>query len=374
MFKLQMLTLLAIFIIGQASAQEAKLSLLDDEAPTTSTAQPQKSDNSSTDKAAEAPQKERTFSEVLFNFLGMNIPENIPGAQKPLPKDLNENSLTVITRKADDGDVDSQLRLAYTYMYGADNIPTDYSKAFHYYEMAARQSDPTALNNLGTLYYNGIGITRNTAKAIELFTQAAKQKNYEAATNLGFIYVSGNGAPKDIGKGLQYFAQAVEGDNVLAKFMLGYAYYQGKYISQDYTKAAPYIKTAADAGFDEAQVLLADLYIFGHGYPQNYVSAVKYLNKAVAQGNVSAMLRLADIYSGSIKYPTNMPAAHTLYNLAYVRGISAAKSRLDTLQAHMQIEELMDAQQSASDYVAKPSPLTEYVHKTFGNDIISYLK
>ena len=51
------------------------------------------------------------------------------------------------------------------YLYGEDGVPVDYKKAFTYYNMAAAQNDPIAVNNLGSLYFSGIGTEKNFTKA-----------------------------------------------------------------------------------------------------------------------------------------------------------------------------------------------------------------
>jgi len=377
MQRFYVLTFLGLFTIGQACAQDTVPSLIDDEQPTSASVKTEEVSKDTADNAKEtiSPVEEKKEESALFNFLGIKIPDFIPKSIKKSPPKIegNENSLQVLTQKAENGDLQAQLKLGYAYLYGSDKLPSDYEKAFHFYQLAANQNDITGLNNLGTLYYNGLGISRNISKAIELFTKSAKLGNNEAATNLAFIYISGNDTEKNIPLGIKYFQQAAT-DNILAKYMIGYAHYQGVHLPLDYIKAAPMIKSAADAGFDEAQILLANIYIKGQGYPQNYANAVKYLSYAVSQGNIQAMLQLADIYSGAIKYPTNIISAHVLYNLAYVRGIKEAQTRIEELQAHMSIEQIMQAQQEASQYQEKPSQLTNYIHQTFGNNVHSLLK
>ena len=73
------------------------------------------------------------------------------------------------------------MNLAYMYLYGTNGVQKDYSKAFEYYQMAAEQNNPIALNNLGSLYFNGIGTNPDVQKAVALFTKAAELGNDNAA-------------------------------------------------------------------------------------------------------------------------------------------------------------------------------------------------
>ncbi len=305
----------------------------------------------------------------LFSFLKFSLPEkDIPtAADKNLPSNIQDT-----IKLADRGDVKAQLFLGYSYLYGENGLQVDYEKAFNYYGKAALQNDPAGLNNLGSLYYNGIGVKRNTAKSLVLFSKAADLGNSEAAVNAGFILISGNGVKQDKEKAIQYFENASSTDNPTAKFMTGYAYYTGKLRPQNYVKAAPLIKAAADAGIEEAQVVMADVYINGRGFPQNYNNGVKYLQEAVSQGNTEAMMKLADILYTGDKYNKDIEYAHVLYNLASVRGVREAPSKRQMVESKMKINDILQAQLRAENFKDKPSKLTQYIRQTFGADIRSF--
>ena len=273
---------------------------------------------------------------------------------------------------AEKGDVNAQLFLGYSYLYGENGAAVDYDKAFEYYAMAALQNDSVGLNNLGSLYYSGIGVERNQAKAAILFQKAADLGNNEARVNLAFILISGNGVEAQPAKAMDLFAQAAADDNLTAKFMLGYAYYTGKLRPQDYKKAAEMIRAAA-ADFDEAQYVLAVMYMSGLGLPQNYGNAVKYLRQAVAQGNVEAMTALGDILARGEKYNQDLFTAHVMFNLAAVRGAPGAAEKRRVLEERMKIEEVLQAQAMAEQFREKPSALTAYIRQTFGRGVRTYV-
>lgn len=347
---------MSLFLCYNAIAADRPSLLGDDDASTLSSA-PQSSSAAQDD------------DDSLFSFLGIKIPKYISTSSK----EKDQNSIDIVTQKAEDGDVASQLRLGYSYLYGQDGVDIDYAKSFHFYEMAAKAEDKIGLNNLGSLYYNGIGVKRSPKIAAELFARSAKLGNIDAATNLGFMYISGNGITKDIPTGLEYLEQAASQGNVLAGYIVGYAYYQGTYRPRNYHTAATLIKKAADAGLDEAQVAIANMYTLGLGYPQNYNMALAYLQKAFNQGNLDAMMKLADIYSGKTKYPANLASAHVVYNLASVRGVKGASQILRQIEHKLKIEEVIAAQEEASRYVEKPSSLTTYVKQTYGANLQQFL-
>lgn len=311
-------------------------------------------------KALSAPKKDGFFS-----FLSFKMPDKFFSSKGKEAEPTIED----IIKWADEGNVQAQLFLGYSYLYGTNELKQDYQKAFEYYSKAAEQNDPTGLNNLGSLYYSGIGSERNTALARTLFEKAAALGNPDSAVNLGFIYISGNGAPLDKEKALTYFEQASESGNPAAQFMVGYAYYLGILQPKNDDKAAHLVKTAAEAGFDEAQLVLADMYMNGRGFPQNYSNAVRALRAAASQGNTEAMMKLADILVAGTKYNQDIEYAHVLYNLAAVQGIEAAIDRRDRLESRMKINDVLQAQLQAENFREAVSPLSEYIRQTFGSNV-----
>lgn len=278
-------------------------------------------------------------------------------------------------RLANEGKLEDQLNLGYMYLYGTNGVNQDYDEAFKYYTMAASQNDPIALNNLGSLYFNGIGTKRDIPSAIDLFTRSADLGNDNAATNLAFIYLQGGA--KDVKRNLMainLFKASAEKGNSIAKFMLGYAYYKGFVVEKNYVEAFKLIKESAlsKGKLDEAQLILAEMFASGHGTVQNYSNSVKMYREAVNQGNFEAYVKLANIYQEGKMYPQNLVLAHALYNIASVNNPQAATFR-DNISKKLKLEDLTLAQTNAQEFVAKPSELTKYVRDTFGSNIRKYI-
>ena len=283
-----------------------------------------------------------------------------------------ETPLEKSIRLAESGDVENALGLGYMYLYGQNGVETDYAKAFHFYELAAKQNNVIALNNLGSLYFNGIGTEVDYAKAAELFKAAAELGSEDAAVNLAFIYLSSKQEAYVV-PAMALFEQAADAGNNTAKFMLGYAYYQGIGVEKNYYEAVNLIRDAANAGFDEAQYVFATIYVNGKGIAQNYGNAVKYYRMAIAQGNVQAMMDLAEILTEGKMYPQNLVQAHILYNIASVYGVKQATEYRDALEKSLKLEELLEAQNAAENFHENPSELTQYIRQTFGSNVRQYI-
>lgn len=316
--------------------------------------------------------EEKKEDSGIFSFLNFGkIKKDAPKITVADEKRLSPLEQSV--KLADGGDVNAQLLVGYSYLYGQNGAKVDYDKAFEYYARAAMQNDNVGLNNLGSLYYSGIGVARNTAKAAILFEKAAALGNAEAAVNLGFILISGNGVEKNPAEAMNLFEKASSAENVPARFMYGYALYTGKLRAQNFAAAAPLIRKAADAGFDEAQYVVALMYINGLGFPQHYGNAVKYLRRAAEQGNVEAMMTLGDIYARGEKYKKDVYLAHIFFNLAAVRGAPKAAEKRSVLEEKMKIEEVLQAQTEAENFREKVSEMTSYIRQTFGSNIRSFI-
>lgn len=327
------------------------------------TESPQKVSNASASKT-----KTSKFTSVLgdtFNLFG----------NKQNKKEETAVSPEELEKKAQQGDVQAQLDLGYAYLYGVNGVKTDYEKAFSYYKAAAGKKNPVALNNLGSLYFNGIGTTKDYSAAIKYFDEAAKLGSNDAAVNLAIIYLGSDPKTKtraDFEKIYSLLNQAKSTNNT-AKFLLGYAYYEGFLVNTDIKQAFKLIKEAADEQYDEAQYILSDFYINGWGTTKNYSRAVQYLQDAANQGNADAMVKLADIYAAGKIYTRNIKKAHILYNTASVLGKDEAAKKRNELEKMLKIEDLLDIQSEAENYQPAPSQLTSFVRQTYGNSLKAYI-
>lgn len=338
--------------------------------------------NSGTERVVRKDEKNVADDRGIFSFLNFSFikksvsdeaTEEGETTDEAGDKKIEETPLQRTIRRADEGSLDAQLSLGYMYLYGENGVESDFSKAFHYYEMAAAQNDKIALNNLGSLYFNGIGTKVDYLKAAQLFAKAAQYGSDDAAVNLAFIYLSGNSTTAQLEEAVNLFKQATEHGNNTAKFMLAYAYYKGFHVPQDYYKAVALMRESAEAEFDEAQYMLGVMYMNGHGIAKNYGNAVKYFQKALRQGNVSATMMLADILTQGTMYPKNLFQAHIYYNIAAVYGAPGAAQRRDELEKAIKIDELLPAQSEAENFKPAPSELTTYIRQTFGGNLRRYI-
>ncbi|MBQ7659509.1 MAG: sel1 repeat family protein [Alphaproteobacteria bacterium] len=365
---------LAFVFAFQASAQTADLASAAQNEPKTA-ANDDKQIKQTTDDNSVFSFLNFSFIKKPLSFFGNSTNEKNDVLTQTQTDDTSAPKETPIeraTRMAEEGDVDAALSLGYMYLYGQDGVESDYQKSFHFYELAAAQNNVIALNNLGSLYFNGIGTTRDYKKAAELFLKAAQNGSDDAAVNLGFIYLS-TGKKEYFQPAVDLFEQAAKSGNNTAKFMLGYAYHKGFVVDKDDYKTLELIKEASIANFDEAHYVLAQIYTDGRGTAQNYTKAIKYYRAAVGQGHIESMLTLADIYAEGRMTTRSLGQAYILYNIASVYGAPNADKKRDALGSALKLEELLEAQNAASQYKESPSELTTYIRQTFGTNIRRYI-
>lgn len=327
-------------------------------------------------KAAQAKNEQEAKTDEdkgIFSFMDFSFMKKDKPKLTAMPNERKESFVQRVTRQAEEGDVDAQLTLGYMYLYGENGVDIDYKKAFTYYNMAAAQNDNIAINNLGSLYFSGIGTEKNFTKAAQLFDKAAKLGNTEAAVNLAFIYLTKNSSLNNPREAIQLLKAASEAGNPTAKFMLGYAYYKGLVVEQNYKKAVVLIREAANINYSDAQYLLAYMYMNGLGITKNYGNAVKYFTLAANQGNVDAMIELGNILAAGTMYNKDLYRAHILFNVASVHGVSSAAEKRDFLEKKLKIEELLQAQAEAEKFKERPSDITSYIKQTFGDNIRHYI-
>lgn len=308
--------------------------------------------------------------EKALNIFGLSDSDNATTTEKTVNISIDE-----LKKKAGNGDVQAQLDLGYMFLYGKDGANVDYKQAIFYYKLAAKNKNPVALNNMGSLYFNGIGTDIDYAKAIKYFEDAAKYGSNDAAVNLAIIYLGTdkkNNNDEIWSKIYKLLTQA-QTSNSNAKFLLGYSYFKGFLVKKNYKKAFELIKQAAEDEYDEAQYVLSKLYIYGLGTTKNYNNAIKYLELAAEQGHIDAMVSLADILVEGKIYKENIEKAYILYNVSSVLGNDEAAKKRDIIERKLKIDELLVVQADAENYEATPSNQTIFVRKTYGNSLKAYI-
>jgi len=109
----------------------------------------------------------------------------------------------------------------------------------------AEQGDASAQDNLGSIYYNGRGVSQDYKEALRWYLASADQGNATAQFNMGVIYYNGQGVPQDYKEALRWYRAAAEQGDASAQYGLGSMHYNGQGVPQDYLQAHMWYNLAA---------------------------------------------------------------------------------------------------------------------------------
>jgi len=204
----------------------------------------------------------------------------------------------------------------------------DYRTALDKLTTLAAKGNAIAMNTLGKMYMQGLGVPQDYGKALQLFRQAAKRKLPNAENNLGVMYAGGYGVPQDFRQAIAWFKKAAnqgyagainnlaeihEKDVFVSKDPIeaekwrhklkgstpevsptlvnigfvgddDYKKAQDYYYSGRFREAIPLFLNAAEKGHPEAQLKLAAMYRYGQSVEKDERQARHWEKKASAQG------------------------------------------------------------------------------------------
>lgn len=289
------------------------------------------------------------------------------------------------------------------YQKGIKNYkPNDAVAAVRDLKPLAEQGNAEAQFNLGSLYYQGLGVAQNYKEAVQWIYKAAEQGHVSAQTTLGSLYAEGvHGViEKDYPPALMWFlfaaaqgdmealelrnslanrmtpteiaqaqrlarefkprnvytkaleefkAQGERGDAV-AQFKAGLIYYKGQGIPRDYSEALNWFKKAALHGHPLAQYNVGYMYEKGEGTPQDYAEAANYYGQAANQGNRLAQYNLGSLYEKGQGVASDEVQALMWYNLAATQGDAQARAARDRISVWMTPAQVAEAQRRAREF------------------------
>jgi uncharacterized protein len=116
--------------------------------------------------------------------------------------------------------------------------------------------------------------------ALRLFRTLAAQDIPGAQFALGTLYFEGKGVTKDYAAALNWHRQAAALGHPLAQYEIGAMYDGGLGLSKDPFEAVKWFRRAAAQGYGMAQVNLGAMYSTGEGVPRDHIEAYKWFSLA----------------------------------------------------------------------------------------------
>lgn len=88
----------------------------------------------------------------------------------------------------------------------------DYEGAMREFRVTANAGNPAAMNTIGVLYQNGLGVPVDYAQAATWYERAISNGNYDAFYNLGVMLMEApDGVEQDLPRALELFDQGCKG-------------------------------------------------------------------------------------------------------------------------------------------------------------------
>jgi TPR repeat protein len=169
----------------------------------------------------------------------------------------------------------------------------DFEAALTQLRKAAGQGYAPALNEIGTMYSDGSGVSKDEGEAVKWYRKAAERGYVGGQLNLAFMYENGRGVARDYMAAFESYSKAAAQGSALAQDSIGYFYGQGMGVKRDDAKAVSWFRKAAEQGMAGAQYNLGTMYEQGLGVSDDRVQAVAWFKRAAAQENDAARKKLA---------------------------------------------------------------------------------
>lgn len=242
--------------------------------------------------------------------------------------DTKPKSSEVVSSKTQEA---SAAEIGERYYFG-DGVTQDFSRAAHYFTIAANQGDAYSQAALGNMFLNGEGVEKNYAEAYKWSQLAAKQNDPTGQNTLGAIYERGLGVPQNYGEAIRYYELAAKQGESNAQNNLGQLYYYGRGVAKNYSEAAKWYKLAAEQGYVSSQSMLGEMYQNGKGVQKNYLEALRLYKLAAEKWDLFAINNLGTMYEHGQGVKQDLREAARLYKLAADKGNKTAQVNFSNLQ------------------------------------------
>ncbi|KAM6131414.1 protein sel-1 homolog 1 isoform 3-T3 [Pterocles gutturalis] len=257
---------------------------------------------------------------------------------------LEEDLIQYYQFLAEKGDVQAQVGLGQLHLHGGRGVEQNHQRAFEYFNQAANAGNSHAMAFLGKMYSEGSDVVpqsnetalqyfkkaadMNYELALKYFQKAAEQGWVDGQLQLGSMYYNGIGVKRDYKQALKYFNLASQGGHILAFYNLAQMHATGTGVMRSCHTAVELFKNVCERGrWSERLMTAYNSYKVG----DSNSAVVQYLLLAeqgyeVAQSNAAFILdqKEASIVGENETYPR----ALLHWNRAASQGYTVARIKL----------------------------------------------
>jgi hypothetical protein len=167
-------------------------------------------------------------------------------------------SLALVVAAPGESSTKEQLAKAYQYRDGR-GVARDYAEAMRWGRLAADRGDSDAMDFVGWMHFEGLGVQRNPEVAAGYF-RAAAGKSAAAAWNLGQCYFAAQGVDHDVRKALEAWKSAAAKGHGRAASTAAMAYLSGEGVPADSKEARRLAERAVELNDPSGLVLLGEMH------------------------------------------------------------------------------------------------------------------
>lgn len=183
--------------------------------------------------------------------------------------------------------------------YNGKYVPKDLTKAFSYYDYAAKFNFASAMFYIASMYEFGEAPgNKNIILALNMYELAASRRSEHASYRLAQIYKNGEyGKPVDLAKAFHLFLQAAQLNHAPAVFEVAQMYLNGNEVVNKNEKIALALyEKAAALNHIPSMLILWDAYATGKmGVKPNPILSQQYYVKVKSTTSPEAKFELADL-------------------------------------------------------------------------------
>jgi len=144
-------------------------------------------------------------------------------------------------------------------------ITLNRSTACQWYQKAAKNNMPGAMQALGQCFLEGQGLDENKKLAYHWFIKAFEQGIPSGACQAGELLLSGDGIEINLIAGQRLCLEAAQQGSISAQKNLAQWYFHGQYFPQDYQLSFNWLQRVASEKSPDSAYLLAQFYDKGIG-------------------------------------------------------------------------------------------------------------
>ncbi|GAA5807840.1 hypothetical protein MFLAVUS_001219 [Mucor flavus] len=160
-------------------------------------------------------------------------------------------------KKAEEnGVMDAIANIGSMYHYGH-GVPVNYTEDLHLYQKA--DDCGSALNHIGLLYQNGLGVNQSRSKAMLYFKRAEDLECEDSYNSIGEVYKYGYGRDVDLKTALEYYTKSAKYFSEDGMFSLGLMYMEGSGTEVNKDLALYWVQRADLLGNEKAKKYIDEI-------------------------------------------------------------------------------------------------------------------